>query len=56
MTQETADELFFKSQLRDQIKNKYCEENNICLLRIPYFQFGNLEEIISNLVVYLDSR
>lgn len=31
---------------RDNLKNKYCEENNIKLIRIPYWEFDNIEEII----------
>ena len=26
-------------QQRDEIKNKYCKENNIKLIRIPYWEF-----------------
>lgn len=36
---------FLELQLRDQIKNTYCLEHNINLLRIPYTQFHRLEEI-----------
>lgn len=31
----------------DQIKNTYCEENNIKLIRIPYWDFNNIEEILN---------
>ena len=34
-----------ETQLRDQIKNTYCAEHNINLLRIPYTEFHRLEEI-----------
>lgn len=30
----------------DEIKTKYAEENNIKLLRIPYYQFKNIEKIV----------
>ena len=33
-------------QRRDKIKNKYCRENNIPILRIPYWEFNNIEEIL----------
>ena len=39
---------FRKLKERDMIKNKYCEDNNINLLRIPYWEDKNIEEIISN--------
>ncbi|CEO32973.1 hypothetical protein [Paraclostridium sordellii] len=42
-----ANELFNKTKKRDEIKNKYCEKNNIKLLRIPYFEFENIEKIIT---------
>jgi ssDNA-binding Zn-finger/Zn-ribbon topoisomerase 1 len=35
-------------QLRDAIKNEYCKNNNIPLLRIPYWDFENIEDILSN--------
>lgn len=36
VTQEQAEENLVLTQLRDQIKNQYCEDNNIPLLRIRY--------------------
>ncbi len=36
------------SQYRDSIKNRYCEDNNIRLLRIPYWDFNNIETILDN--------
>lgn len=32
---------------RDSIKTKYCKDNNINLLRIPYTEFDNIEKILS---------
>lgn len=31
---------------KDQIKNKYCEEKGIKLIRIPYWQFKNIQSIL----------
>lgn len=31
----------------DEIKNKYCEKNNLKLLRIPYYDLKNIEIILS---------
>lgn len=31
----------------DEIKNQYCKDNNINLLRIPYWEGNNIEKIIS---------
>jgi hypothetical protein len=32
----------------DEIKNTYCKENNIQLLRIPYFEFNNINNILGS--------
>lgn len=39
---------FHKIQEYDEIKNTYCMDNNISLLRIPYWESKNIETIISN--------
>lgn len=36
------------TQKHDKIKNNYCEENNIKLIRIPYWEGNNMETIIKN--------
>lgn len=36
-----------KIQRRDKIKNDYCISNNIKLIRIPYWDFDNIEIILS---------
>lgn len=33
---------------RDAIKNQYCEDHNIRLIRIPYWDFDNIESILNN--------
>lgn len=33
-------------QLRDSIKNTYCKDHNIPLLRIPYTEKDHIEEIV----------
>lgn len=35
-----------KIQLRDKIKTDYCKDNNIKLIRIPYWDFDNIESIL----------
>lgn len=37
--------------LHDQRKNKYCAENDICLLRIPYWHFEKIEDILDKEVI-----
>ena len=36
--------------LRDAIKNKYCDDNNIKLLIIKYTDFNNIDNILNNLI------
>lgn len=36
-----------KVKFRDNQKNEWCKENNIDLLRIPYYEFDNIEDVIS---------
>ena len=40
-------------QRRDAIKTKYCEENNIKLLRLPYFEFNNFKDILDKEILSL---
>ena len=37
---------FIDTKIRDTIKTVYCENNNIKLLRIPYWEFDNIESIL----------
>lgn len=39
---------FKEMKERDEIKNKYCANNNIKLLRIPYFEIKKIDKIISD--------
>jgi len=36
-----AEELFKNTKIRDKIKDEYCKDNNINLLRIPYWEIEN---------------
>lgn len=38
---------FEKTQIRDKIKNDFCAKNNINLLRIPYWEFDNIPNILN---------
>ena len=41
------DEDGFESiQIHDKRKNQYCKDNNIPLIRIPYWQFDRIEQIL----------
>lgn len=39
-------ELLEKTKKRDTIKTKYCIDNNITLIRIPYYEYDNIENIL----------
>ncbi len=41
-----GEEAFILQQMRDAIKTQYCIDNNIKLIRIPYWDFKNIESII----------
>lgn len=46
-----GDEKFFKTQQNDNIKNKFCEANNITLLRLPYtLSMDEIDEQILNIL------
>ena len=37
---------FITTKIHDVIKTKYCKDNNIKLIRIPYWEFDNIENIL----------
>lgn len=39
-------EEFIGRKVKDTIKNEYCKKNNITLIRIPYWEFDNIENIL----------
>ena len=41
---------FKNIKVNDEIKNKFCEENNIKLIRIPYWEFENIETILEGVI------
>ena len=43
---EKALEVLKNAQTRDKIKDEYCKSNNIPLLRIPYWDFNKIEDIL----------
>lgn len=40
-----------RQQYHDNIKNQYCKDNNIPLIRIPYWQFDKIEEILNKWLI-----
>lgn len=41
-----GDESFVRIKIADKTKNKFCEENNIPLIRIPFWKNEKLEEVL----------
>lgn len=48
--------IFGTIKLHDSIKNKYCEDNRINLLRIPYWEKENIETIIDDCLQRLNEK
>jgi len=48
-SKEVSKILFEEQQIKDKIKEKYCKENNILLIKIPYWEYRNIEGILSKL-------
>jgi very-short-patch-repair endonuclease len=48
-----GEEALLKTKERDEIKNNYCFNNNINLLRIPYWEFHNIEKLIQEKIEYI---
>ena len=38
------------SKMRDKIKDNYCKDNNINLIRIPYYDFNEIETILKDII------
>jgi len=51
ISQERAEEIFKITQYHDTIKNNYCIDNGIPLLRIPYGERLNIEEILVDVLI-----
>jgi hypothetical protein len=50
MSLEKAKKAFEENKVKDEIKNKYCKDNNVRLLRIPYWEKQNIEKIILDFI------
>ena len=56
ISQEKAEKNFIETQKRDKIKTDYCLTHKIPLLRIPYWEFDNIESIINNFIQELSPQ
>lgn len=46
---EQAEEEFKRTQANDKIKTQYCLDNDITLIRIPYWEIDNIDKILKEL-------
>ena len=46
LAQKIAEERLRETKRRDKIKTDYCKNNGINLIRIPYWEFDNIEKIL----------
>jgi hypothetical protein len=54
ISKERALENFEQLKINDEIKNTYCKKNNIKLVRIPYWEFDNIENILNDILKPFD--
>ena len=48
MSHKQAINAFERQKIHDKIKEDFCNENNYLLLRVPYTEFGNISQILTN--------
>lgn len=53
-TKEDQENRLKRTQYHDQIKNEYCKNNNIPLIRVPYWERNNMEEFLKNKLKEID--
>lgn len=51
MTEQEAKDSFEKTIVRDEIKNKYCHDNNIKMVRIPYYCKKEISKILDKEII-----
>lgn len=54
LDKEKGEKQLLKTQYNDKIKNQYCIDNNIPLIRIPYWEYDNIEYILKNVLMYFN--
>lgn len=45
---EWATNLYNKNLIKDAIKNQYCKDNDIYLIRIPYYKYDDIDSILTS--------
>ena len=50
MSKEKSEAAFERQKIYDKLKNEYCSENKYELLRIPYTEFGNIPQLITEFI------
>jgi hypothetical protein len=49
ISMEDAIKMFERTKIRDEIKNKYCKDNKMVMIRIPYWDYDEIENELSML-------
>lgn len=55
-SEEDAMLRYLSTKKHDQIKNDYCEQHHLSLLRIPYFEKKNLEKLVTDFIDQLNIK
>jgi hypothetical protein len=50
ISKKKAEEAFQKRKAHDKLKDDFCSQNNYHLLRIPYIQFGNVKQLVTEFI------
>lgn len=50
VSQEMAEDKLVKQQAHDKLKDEFCKEEGHHLLRIPYTQFGNIPQLVTEFI------
>ena len=51
ISQEQANKNFEITQKHDKMKNDYCKQNGIPLLRIPFFNYENIDKLVKEFLI-----
>nr|DAH12569.1 MAG TPA: restriction enzyme [Caudoviricetes sp.] len=51
-----GEKAFFQTKINDNIKNEFCKNNKIPLLRIPYWKFNDINNILDNYFKFIHAN
>ena len=50
ISKERAEKAFEQTKKYDKLKDDYCNDNGYLLLRIPYTEYGNIPQLITDFI------